>query len=358
MTTNYFQELMQDGFHCRTIGPVAMGEWEGYPYSVEFSRGNPCVFSFRFVVQGTENAPSTARAVAKQLKEGDIPHTSWSSAHDTGHKENSVLLARLVPPSDFYAKGDVHSVLLAAVAALHTAGLRPPESCPLCGLAQCDAWAYLDDGCRKTHKACVDTRLDLPTQDVTPPVRVQGNHFTGLLGALFGAFIGALPNWAQALSASKIHWALYAFIPILSALGYRLFRGKATRVYSWVVVLAASLLSAMALEQVWYWLYLTTTTGQPFSFSVSIPQYFATHNLGITLQEMYMCLIALLVGMFPASVFLKYYTDKGQVQGRTVRGAAFVRESVALMHPPDAPEDGDTANDEPDNSPTGEENTT
>lgn len=307
-------------FGAKTSGDLAFGATEGFPYSVQLiERGEPPQLLFQFVLNGN------TRKLAAGLKKKQLPFTRWFAGPAKG---GHLLAAVLTPPSEFYLKASITDLLAAATTAGAAAGLAPPQSCPLCHLPGCDAYAFLDEGYRPTHTACLGTRLALPQQDTRTKKTVRGHVLTGILGALLGAFIGALPIWAMALSKSTLYWALYVFIPILSGLCYRLCRGKANLNVAGLSVLLSSLLLAFALEQVWYWLLLSARYGINIPFSISISQYLKTHTLLITLREMLMCLVALLVGFVATTVFLRRYAAEGQVPPRILRGAGFIRATA------------------------------
>lgn len=321
-----FQKLMT-GFDCLVLDDTAFGAQEGYPYSVQLAQsGETSDFFFRFVVDGD------VRPVAKALKAERMPHIKWYAEKDAA--VGGVLVAWAKPPSDFYNKGDISNVLQAVVPALSGAGLSRHQKCPLCGNGNCDVYAWLDEGYRATHSSCLQSRLDLPPEDEVTPVTTRGNYFTGILGAFIGAFIGMLPNFAQAFSKLSISAPLYAFIPILSTLVYRLFRGKASRVFSSVVVLLASLAATFALELVWFWLSKAETSGYTVSFAETTALYFSAHTIFISLQEMWICLAFLAVGFVPSGIILRRNAKSGTIGGENIRGSKYVQESATPVNRP------------------------
>lgn len=323
MTNLYFEELMQE-FGCTVAEGVAFGAVDGYPYNVEQEGGTPSTLVFRFAVNG-----STKPAVS-ELKSREIEHLKWFAEEDDA---SGLLVCVFSPPSDFYAKAGIHTALAAAVQALRANNLHAPDACPLCGTKNCDAYAFLEDGYRATHGACLRTRLDLPEKDAVPKATLRGNYFTGALGALLGAIIAVVPNWAQALTKGQVNVVLYAFIPLLSALVYRLFRGKSHRAYAGAAVLVASLVASFMMELFWYWLVLTDLWGRNVSFWQSIQTYFATHSLPSSVQEMAFSLLFLLVGYFASLIFIRRYTAGGEQQGRIQRGRTFVQASAQPTYP-------------------------
>ena len=322
MTKTYFEDLMQE-LGCHTRDGIALGQWEGLPFSAQLARhGPPAQLVLRFV------AAEKTRPLAARLNREKMAHTRWF-AEDA--KAACALVAVYAPPSDFYTKSGLY-LLLGRVANLHKTGaLCLPQQCPICHLGQCDAHAFLDEGYRPVHAACVQGRLALPQQDETVPARAGGHVLTGVLGALLGAFVGALPIWSFALSQGTIHWVLYAFIPILSGLCFRLLRGRASLAVAGVSVLASSLLAAFLLEQVWFWLVLSSTYSRSVPFMLSLQQYFATHTLVLAVQQMFTCLLALLAGYGAVTIFLRRYVQDGMVPARIIRGGDFVRDTMKPM---------------------------
>lgn len=333
MTRNYFEELMA-GFGAHSAEGTAFGSREGFLYSAAFTKGPPDEILFRFAVGGP------VKQVVRELQEKQNVHITWYAESDPGSHDGhgGVLVALAEPPSDFYAKATVHTLLGGAVAALAAAGLRPDETCTLCALGRCDTAALLEYSYRNTHKACVETRLELPEEDRMPAkAKTQGHVLTGILGALLGAFVAALPNWSQALNQYKLSPVLYALIPVVSALLYRVFRGKPNKVVSLVTVLGASFAAAFALELVWNWIVLTNQSGQNLAFAETMARYFASNTVVSALREMLFSLVFLVVGFFPGSVLLRRYFEENDKPPEIVRGAAYVR---ATMPPPPEEEGG------------------
>ncbi|NLW79404.1 MAG: hypothetical protein GXY32_08355 [Ruminococcaceae bacterium] len=327
MTVTYYEELMQ-AFGCTVIDRIALGAFEGLPYDIELEGKGEGKQNYliRFGLEGD------LRPARDALRKQHIPYLRWHIDADAAN--DPVLVGVFRPPSDFYVKAGLRDILHAAKAAIDEADLHPPQNCPLCGLAGCDSYAFLNDSTRPTHAACLQSRLLLPEQDSVPVQKKKGYVPTGILGALLGAFVGALPNFAFVLNQGKIYWALYAFIPILSALVYRLCRGKASRLISGLSVLLASLLATFALEQVFYWLAYSTAKGYYVPIATSMASYFATTSFTQAVSDMLFCLIALLVGFFASTVILRRYANSGTRQDRIVRGSTFVRSSAFPIKPP------------------------
>ncbi len=331
MTKNYFEEMMAE-LGARAVNGTACGQRGAVYYSAALDKsGSAPQMLFRFA------ASAPAGALARRLNREKEPHLHWLA--EAG-EDGPVLLALSAPPSDFYAKSGVVK-LLGMVEALVRAGeLAAPAACPLCGLGGTDAHAVLRGAYRPVHAACVQTRLGLPDKDSVIPAHAGGRVPTGILGAVLGAFVGALPIFTLAMNQGKLHWALYAFIPILSGLCYRLLRGKAAPLVAALSVLIASIAAAFVLELIWFWLVQCASYGLVIPFGISLGQYFASHNLFSTVREMLTCLLALFAGYMAVTIFLRRYVNEGRHPAQTLRGGDYVRATLASDQPPtpDAPE--------------------
>ncbi len=330
MTALLFGELM-DAFGGHARGGLALGRRGAFPWSAELlSTGGVPAIRFRFAAYGDVQR---AASLLKDEKPDFVKVYTEPDSVTSG----MVLVALAEPPSDFYTKSTVHSVLSGAEQALAAAGATPYELCALCHQPpQPDVFAWLDGDCRPAHMSCVITRLSLPESDYKTPRTVRGHYATGVLGALFGAFVATLPNLSQALNAGRISSVLYAFIPLLSALCYRLFRGRSNRNFAGLVVLAASLLAAFASELFWYWLAYSAAAGATATFATSTAHYFSMHTFASALGGMVWPLLFMMVGFLPATILLRRFFAGGATGGETVRGARFVRETAFRIEPPDA----------------------
>lgn len=311
-------------YHCKCVQGVVLGSFKGWPFSARLLQDTdaPEVL-VRFL------SPPKTKELAHKLNREKQPHIRWYA--EVSDKNEPVLDAVARMPSDFYVKATIHTILNVAVKNFEEMGLAPPDVCSLCGLPHCDCMGYLYGAFRPLHQGCLDTRLQLPPEDRVLPERISGHVLTGVLGALLGALVAALPIWSLALTNGRIHWALYAFIPLLSGLCYRLFRGKAIHNVASLAVLLSSLAATMLLELVWYWLVLTTTYGTNIPFWQSVQHYFAYHTLFSSLREMLFCLLALFVGFMAVNVFLRRYAENGHQPRQVIRGADYTRSTVCPL---------------------------
>ena len=313
-----------DSFHCKTVKNTAFGAVGNYPYSAElYNADNPAVITVRFILSGNLSG------LVGWLHKNPIEYIKFYSAQTADGM--AVLVGEVAPPTDFYIKSTLHSLLHLAKHKFAEFELTPPAECPLCHNTGCDAYAFLEEAYRPTHAACVKNRLQLPSKDETLPSMVTGRYSTGILGALLGAFIGILPLLAQVMAQGKLTTPLYAFVPILSALLFRLLRGKANRAFSAICVLLSSFVAVYIMEIFLYWVVLSSGAGHLIGFWESALLYFSSHSLQQTARDMFFTLLFTLVGFFPSTVILRRYAANGTVGGKTIRGAEFVNQSLHLF---------------------------
>lgn len=111
-----------------------------------------------------------------------------------------------------------------AAAAMREEGLVPEETCPICRGGECDATALLSGGYVHTHRSCVE---QLESSAVAEAERsLQGNYFTGFLGALIGGLIGAIPAILCMNFLERYVAMLFVLVPLGAYYGYRLCKGK------------------------------------------------------------------------------------------------------------------------------------
>ncbi len=318
MTNFYFQELMQElGFH--PVDTVAMGVYKEWPLTIRLKENQ---LELRIAV------PTQAKACLKKLKEKELEHITWSFEKDTEPQMGYVLVADMQMPSDFYVKSTVHTALSAVVLCLEQGNYTPQTTCALCTGASCEGWAYVNEECRAVHRHCLSNKLSLPEQDVTIKQKTYGSYWRGILGALLGATLAALPNWAQALSDASLNQILYIFLPFMAVLLYRLFRGKANLAVAGISVLLASFLVTFGMELIWFWVVATEQAGRNISFAETTSLYFELYTMRLGFINMAPSLFFMIVGFFPSAILLRRYVSANTVSEQLVRGSKFVKNSA------------------------------
>ncbi len=319
MTKRYFEEMMNDlGFH--TVDTVAVGFYKTWPCSVEWTDGQ---ISLRVPML------QAGKPCVKELKAKKLQYIQWYIEQDVEQTKAAVLIADVTPPSDFYSKSTLLTAMQEAVKCLEKAGQIPTKTCLLCGGENCDGGAYVKEECRPVHYRClVDEILKLQKTDTHIPAKVKGMVWSGFLGALLGAAIAALPNWAQALSDGTVNQILYMFLPFMASLLYRLFRGKAHLLVAGITVIVASMLVAFGLELIWFWVVATAQAGYNITLMETTTVYFELYSARTIFLDMAPSLLFLMLGFFPSSILLRRYVYANTVTEKLERGGMFVKKSA------------------------------
>lgn len=265
MTQAEFQSMMA-ARGCRVLGNGAFGVYKSYPYSAQITPAKRALVRLEFKVEGKAD-----KAFVKRLK-GELPkyctplaQNSRTSTFCINVQERDGGLEQLIGPC-----------LAAAAAAMQEAGLRPSDTCPLCGAAGCDAAGYAG-GYVNVHRACVENQTQLTAQRVEDN-RLNGNYFTGMLGALLGGLVGAIPAVLMRDFGSYLVAVLYALIPLGANYGYRLFKGKRNKA-AFFVTIVFSVLDMFLMRLGMYAFYAVTHyAGYIHSVSDVVEAYFQSYG--------------------------------------------------------------------------------
>lgn len=223
MTQAEFQSMMA-ARGCRVLGNGAFGVYRGYPYSAQITPAKRALVKLDFKVEGKAD-----KALVKRLK-GEVPKYCTPAAQNG---RDSTLFINVQERDDDLERR-ILACLDAAVDAMQEAGLRPAETCPLCGSGGCDATGYAG-GYVNVHRACVENQTQLTARRVEDN-RLNGSYFTGILGALLGGLVGAIPAVLMREYGSYLVAVLYALVPLGANYGYRLFKGKRTKAAFFITI--------------------------------------------------------------------------------------------------------------------------
>ena len=109
------------------------------------------------------------------------------------------------------------------------AGIVPMTFCPFCGKDHCDALCIVQNRYAPVHEACAVHNYPPTVSSSTAETPSEGNIGMGILGALLGMLVGILPLFLCNLAFEFSFMPLYLLIPIVSALGFKFFRGPNSR---------------------------------------------------------------------------------------------------------------------------------
>lgn len=181
--------------------------------------------------------------------------------------------------------------LLASIANLapqYQLGL--PATCPLCKAGNCDSFALYNGYNQPVHAACVQNYAQKTHSDVQDNV-LNGNYLLGFVGALLGGLVGAIIPLLLLIFADYVIYFLFILVPVGAYTGYKLFKGKRTKV-AIPIIIVASLLLVPIISYLW----IAGVNLMHYSEWPSISDYvfYLTHYSGAFRE---MLLVLLFVGL-------------------------------------------------------------
>lgn len=110
---------------------------------------------------------------------------------------------------------------------LQEAGATGSNICPECGgTLTAGKWVQVGSVCHHFHESCAEkVRTEIDDSNEDRKAQDNGNYFTGTIGALLGASIGAV-LWAIVLNAGYVASLVGLVIGWLAEKGYNLLKGK------------------------------------------------------------------------------------------------------------------------------------
>ncbi len=199
------------------VDGAAYGVLNEYPFMVQAPRGNSVSISI------TLSQPPE-REQSKALRDA-------MRNHGTRCRVNGRVVSyplRLGDPSSQQVPAQLHENIRNVTGLLRQLRLMPPTACGLCGQGGTDAFVLRNlppAGYDAVHACCADAMLSGAQQQVQ---QNPGSYLTGILGALAGAFVGALPAFFVLHFLHVISAWLFMLLPLGSYFGYKLLRGKMT----------------------------------------------------------------------------------------------------------------------------------
>lgn len=211
MNLQTYQQCLGDR-NYRVIGKAAYGVENDYPAAVFFVGAKQWRIALTAVIDNFKE-------VRKSLKE------QLGKKYGFQYANNHLTYDIIVTNKDY--QETLNEALTEVTRALHQMGIKPSAVCPICGQSNCNVLVSYANGYDPAHKSCLDqmanhvrTKAEKSTQ--------SGNYITGIIGALLGAVIGALPSVLSIIWVERIYAILFALIPLASYYGYKLLKGKMT----------------------------------------------------------------------------------------------------------------------------------
>lgn len=178
---------------------------------------------------------------------------------------------------------------------LREEGALIPDTCPLCRKKGCDALALVNGYVPVHRECCQQGAYDTVAREELN--RVQGSYITGIVGALVGGLVGAIPTLLTIWFLERIWALLYALIPLCAYWGYRMLRGRMNRGCV-VIVLLSSVFQLFAIEQIYFYMAIVATFGIWPSIFDTVSYYFQLMTPGDIVSDMAMSFIFLLIGVW------------------------------------------------------------
>lgn len=105
-------------------------------------------------------------------------------------------------------------------------GVVPLTFCPFCGQDHCDSLCVVQDRYAPVHEACANSTYPPAVLPDDSRIPSSGNLITGIIGAILGLLVGALPQIALNAAIGYSLGALYILPALLAFGGYKLLHGS------------------------------------------------------------------------------------------------------------------------------------
>lgn len=223
---------------------TAFSETGGFPHSVTAVKtGRVTTVMVQFHV--TDRVP---KQTLKEIKQELPKRAILASAASVGRKDVVTL--------SLQAKDDTFTTVFdravrTVVSGLRSAGVFAPTACPICRGEGTDSYALHNGVYTAVHHSCVEEHCRHTVAGIQNRQQ-NGNYALGFVGALLGAIVGSIPNFVTIFFMDYIIAYLCALIPLASYGGYRLFRGKANKPGTVIIVFCSILQIFVVTQAVWY----------------------------------------------------------------------------------------------------------
>lgn len=297
-------------------GQMAFGEVKGYPFTIT-AKGNP-VHSMTVSFKLASRLPKKVYKSAKKALQGSAKLFYFNNdpllVGLTCAGRDEGLFSRIFAAMDIVAQEFLE------------AGVGIPAQCPLCKNGACDSLAYIGDGYVPVHKSCCESQ-SFGAMAEAEANQNAGYYWSGIIGAILGGTIATIPTILLMYFAELISAWLYALIPLGAYFGYRLLKGKMSRIVLPLVILI-SVAELFFVQQVMWYLALHDAYGIWPYISDSL-RYF---SLYVSTEDMLVDLIQ--PAIFTAlGIFISY----GQIRRNNqteMKNAGLILNSLFVKNAP------------------------
>lgn len=216
MNLQQFAENVQS-IGLRVVGSSAFGTWGDFPVAASLNGGGSGNMAIFALAADPQLIKQNRKAVLKPLR------TALKGTAVVNIGTDSVNFTIKAKPQTLLQKAqDTQNI---ALPILHEYGIAPPQTCRLCGQGGCDSYAGVYGGYRPVHARCVQA-LGEKAEAEYQHNQQNGSYARGILGAILGGLVAAIPNLLTIWFMEVIYSLLYALIPLGAYFGYKKLGGK------------------------------------------------------------------------------------------------------------------------------------
>lgn len=315
----YFTALSQYGFQTADQN-FCVGTWRNYAVALQCYSGKTC---FLYVAI---RVPKEQLKAFRQTLKPALKAAVGKKAALYGIQPNFVQFSLRLGRAD-NALQEFAELLEPLTAALWENGVGPADSCALTKAANPDSLClFTAPGLIGYQPVCAAAvrQADYALQEKTEENENNGSYATGLVGALLGGLAGIAVNLLIIVFLHFISAWLFALIPILSFLGYKLLNGRTDKV-SVLIVVAISVLSlpAMVILELAFEVIKEyhAPLGEALGFgleSITNPEVLSAMSRDLILMVVFMA-----IGIFVGWSFMR-----GQINSTKLQGSRAKLESL------------------------------
>lgn len=272
-----------------------------------------------------EERKSLAKPVKAALK--GLGKPSWS---------DGCLSVVISTPAlgDVYAEGVVKVIDI-----LRSFGLRPAESCHVCGRSGCDAAVPVGAAYAPVHRSCLENETAAAREKAAENAQ-NGSYMLGFLGGLLGMLVGIIPSTVTILALNRIFVWLFALIPLFTYAGYRLLKGKMNHMALAVSILL-TVVGVFAIFYIQIFYYTISDLGYGFGELLeAIPEVLGDKyffELIVKNEDFAMCAVFAALGIFLAWGQISRTSKNDIADAQRVAGSAIPLSVGEPVAPQDAP---------------------
>ncbi len=216
MNLQQFAEYAQN-VGLRVVGAGAFGTMGDFPVVASLNGGGSGNLAVFVLAADPQLMKQNSKSLLKSLRTALKGTASVNTAAD------SITFNIAAKPQTLLQK--IQDTQNIALPILREYGITPPQVCRICGQGGCDSYAGVYGGYRPVHARCVQA-IGEKAQAEYQHNEQNGSYARGILGAVLGGLIAAVPNLLTIWFMEVMYSLLYALIPLGAYFGYKKLGGK------------------------------------------------------------------------------------------------------------------------------------